>query len=130
METERKVLESIENAKKEWQEKDTLSFSLKPNQLYLSTICLDAYSHLKGAKGFYIYAPGKEKTEKVFFPFDNEKEKGKVVQKLMLFKMLTDTYADEIMVTRQEMKDAVSIDDYIDSKNQKFARLFYSCNTR
>ena len=124
--TESKVLEKIKKAKQDWKQKSTLSFKLKTNQLYLSTLCLEEYSQLSGAKGFYVYIPEKEAKVKVSFPFKGKTQKTHMLQKLILLKMLTDTYTDKIMVTRRDMQDAIPIDTYISSKKPNFLHLFQS----
>ena len=132
IETENQVRASIEKARNDWKVKDTLSFRLKANQLYLSTICLEEYSHFDGVKGFYVFVPENKKKIKVSFPFESndEKEKGRMVRKLMLFKMLTDTYSAKIMLTRRELKNDVPIDDYIVKKKPSLIQFFHFSRSR
>ena len=127
IEAENQVRASIEKARNEWKEKDTLSFKLKPNQLYLSTICLEEYSRFDGVKGFYVFVPEQEKRIKVSFSFKNctKKEKDRMIHKLLLFKMLTDTYSTKIILTRRELKNDMPIDSYIASRKPKLVQFFH-----
>ena len=131
-EAENKVRVSIEKARNEWKEKDTISFRLRQNQLYLSTICLEEYSRFDGIKGFYVFIPEKDKRIKVSFPFEgrNEKENGRMIRKLLLFKMLTDTYSTKIMLTRREIKNDMPIDEYIASKRPSLVQFFHFSRLR